>query len=191
MRPGPRWQLSVNPNYLRTTPVRQYIATFDGGPAATYGRSYVFSSVERSEFFADIRLNYLFTPDLSLEFYAQPFASSGRYFAFGELSRAGGYPLTPLDGDTTRVRRQGDQTLVRLGSQSRTVSDFNVRSFRSNAVLRWEWRPGSTLFLVWQQDRSGDRIPVERVGPRSLLETLDSPGDNFLALKVTYWLPVN
>jgi hypothetical protein len=66
-----------------------------------------------------------------------------------------------------------------------------VRSFRSNAVLRWEWRPGSTLFVVWQQDRSGDRDDIAHVGVRSLLETLDAPGDNFLAVKLTYWLPLH
>jgi Domain of unknown function (DUF5916)/Carbohydrate family 9 binding domain-like len=191
VRPGPRWQLSVNPNYLRTTPVRQYIATFDGGPAETFGKTYVFSAVDRSEFIADLRLTYLFTPDLSLELYAQPFASSGRYYQFGELPAAGSFTLRPLDGDTMRVVRHGNETLVRYGDQSRTVSDFNVRSFRSNAVMRWEWRPGSTLFVVWQQDRSGDRDSISHVGLRSLVETLDTPGDNFLAIKLTYWLPLH
>ncbi|HSU15786.1 DUF5916 domain-containing protein [Longimicrobium sp.] len=190
VRPAPRWQLSVEPNYLRYTSTRQYVATFDGGPAATFGRTYVFAAVDRSEFLADFRLTYLFTPDLSLELYAEPFASSGRYHDFGDLPAARAFALRPLDGDTTRVLRTGTSTEVRFDGQSRTVDDFNVRSFRSNAVLRWEWRPGSTLYLVWQQDRSGDRDRIAHVGPRSLLETLDAPGDNFLALKVTYWLPL-
>jgi hypothetical protein len=151
----------------------------------------VFASVDRSEFIADVRLTYLFTPDLSLELYAQPFASSGRYYAFGELPAAGAYRLTPLDGDTTRVARHGSETLVRHGTDTRTVSDFNVRSFRSNAVMRWEWRPGSTLFVVWQQDRSGERGRIDHVGVGSLLETLDTPGDNFLAIKLTWWLPLH
>jgi len=189
IRPGPRWQLSVEPNFLRYS-ARQYVATFIGGPAATFGRTYVFASVDRSELFSDVRLTYLFTPDLSLEVYAQPFASSGRYHDFGELPAARARALRPLDGDTTRVVRTGASTEVRFDGQSRTVDDFNVRSFRSNAVVRWEWRPGSTLYLVWQQDRSGDRDRIAHVGPRSLLETLDAPGDNFLALKVTYWLPL-
>jgi hypothetical protein len=148
----------------------------------------VFAAVDRSEFIVDTRLTYLFTPDLSLEFYAQPFASSGRYFNFGELPAAGAYHLNPLDG--THAVRDGDVTRVTYGSDTRTVSDFNVRSFRSNAVLRWEWRPGSTLFVVWQQDRAGDIERIDHVGPRSLLETLDTPGDNFLAIKMTYWLPL-
>ncbi|HET7462960.1 MAG TPA: DUF5916 domain-containing protein [Longimicrobium sp.] len=190
VRPGPRWQLSVEPNFLRYS-ARQYVATFTGGPASTFGRTYVFAYVDRTEFFSDVRMTYLFTPDLSLELYAQPFASSGRYHDFGDLTAARARALAPLDGDTTRVVRSGNTTELRYGAQRRTVDDFNVRSFRSNAVLRWEWRPGSTLYLVWQQDRAGDRDRIAHVGPKSLLETLDTPGDNFLALKVTYWLPLH
>ncbi|HWK89929.1 MAG TPA: DUF5916 domain-containing protein, partial [Longimicrobium sp.] len=98
--------------------------------------------------------------------------------------------LRPLDGDTMRVARHGNETLVRYGTQSRTVSDFNVRSFRSNAVMRWEWRPGSTLFLVWQQDRYAESASGRPVGPGRLGETLRAEGDNYLALKMTYWIPL-
>jgi hypothetical protein len=188
--PGPRWQFSVDPNYLQTTPVRQYVATLDGGPAATGGRRYVFASVGRSEFFAQIRLNYLFTPDLSLEFYAEPFASSGRYHTFGELPAPGSHALRLYGGDTTLVRREGNATRVIGAPDDVLVHDFNVRSLRSNAVLRWEWRPGSTLFVVWQQDRAGDRDEIAPVGFGSLAQTLDAPGDHRLAVKLTYWLPV-
>jgi hypothetical protein len=173
VRPGPRWQLSVEPNYLRSTPMRQFVSVADGGPAETFGKTYTFAAIVRTEFFADVRLNYLFTPDLSLEFYAQPFASAGRYFDFGTLPAAGSHELTYLDPQPS-----GDGY------------DFNVRSLRSNAVLRWEWRPGSTLFVVWQQDREGERDRIATVTPRSLLETLDAPGNNYLAVKVSYWLPL-
>jgi hypothetical protein len=189
-RPGPRWQLSVDPNYLQSTPVRQYVATLGGGPAATGGTRYVFASVGRSEFFAQIRLNYLFTPDLSLEFYAEPFASSGRYHSFGELPAPGSHDLTLYGSDTTRVRREGSATRVFGAPADAVVRDFNVRSFRSNAVLRWEWRPGSSLFVVWQQDRAGDRDEISPVGFGSLAQTLDAPGDHRLAIKVAYWLPL-
>ena len=69
------------------------------------------------------------------------------------------------------------------GAQSFVIGDrdFNVLSFRSNLVLRWEWRPGSTLFVVWQQDRSGDA--TRSVGARSLFD-----GGQFLAVKMSYWL---
>lgn len=190
VRPGTSWQLSIDPNYLRTTPVRQYVATLDGGPEATYGRRYVFAAVDRSEFFAQVRLNYLFTPNLSLELYAEPFASSGRYHTFGELPAAGSHELALYGGDTTRVRREGNATRVLGRPRDAVVEDFNVRSFRSNAVLRWEWRPGSSLFVVWQQDRAADRERIAPVGLGSLAETLRAPGDHRLAVKVSYWIPV-
>ena len=66
--------------------------------------------------------------------------------------------------------------------------DFNVRSFRSTMVLRWEWRPGSTLFLVWQQARHR-RLDVgngARIG--DLFGSIATPGDNFFAIKASYWI---
>jgi hypothetical protein len=68
--------------------------------------------------------------------------------------------------------------------------DFNVRSFRSNVVLRWEWRRGSTLFLVWQQDRSGEGRLDERAGVGDVWRGISEDGDNYLAVKVTYWVPL-
>ncbi len=70
--------------------------------------------------------------------------------------------------------------------------DFEALSFRSNVVLRWEWRPGSTLFLVWQVDR-GDGVPVsrpDRVGPGDAFRGLSEPGQSFVAVKASYWLPI-
>ena len=70
-------------------------------------------------------------------------------------------------------------------------NDFNIRSFRSNFVLRWEWHRGSTLFLVWQQDHFSSEDQGDFVSAGSLFDTLSASGDTFLALKVSYWLPVN
>ena len=66
--------------------------------------------------------------------------------------------------------------------------DFNVRSFRSNLVLRWEWRAGSTLYLVWQQDRSAEEISRARTTPRQMFNSFGAPGDNLFALKASFWL---
>jgi hypothetical protein len=69
--------------------------------------------------------------------------------------------------------------------------DFGVRSFRSNMVLRWEFRPGSTLYLVWQRDLSEDRDIGKNVGPGSLFDSFGADGTDFVALKISYWLPVS
>ena len=69
--------------------------------------------------------------------------------------------------------------------------DFNVLSFRSNLVLRWEWRPGSTLYVVWQQDRSDREALGTRVTAGDLLDSFSAPGRNFLAVKASFWLSMN
>lgn len=67
-------------------------------------------------------------------------------------------------------------------------SDFNVRSFRSNVVLGWEWRPGSTFFFVWQQNRSHSESQGDHVGAGDLLGSFSAPGDNIFAIKTTWWI---
>jgi len=77
-----------------------------------------------------------------------------------------------------------------VGAAAFTLSnrDFNVRSFRSNVVLRWEWRPGSTLYAVWQQNRASSEPQGEHVGLGDLFGSLSAAGDNIFAIKTTFWL---
>jgi hypothetical protein len=80
------------------------------------------------------------------------------------------------------------------GASAFTINnpDQNNRSFRSNVVLRWEWRPGSLLFLVWQQNRatpfpSGANVVGDRAGVGDLFSSLSEVGDNIFAVKMTLW----
>jgi hypothetical protein len=190
MRPGTQLELSLDPEWTQGRDARQYVATVPGGRAVTFNSRYVFSAVDIQELSARVRVNYTFTPNLTLETYAQPFAASGRFHSFGELT-------APRARDLLRYGTNGT-TIVRNSDGSHTVTDgastfdidnedFNVRSFRSNAVLRWEWRPGSTLFVVWQQDRAADRV-FAPVRPGDLLGALGAHGENVFAVKVNYWL---
>lgn len=193
-RPGDRWQLSLNPNWNHRTDSRQYIDTIDnpGGSASTFGSRHIFSYIERSQLVGQMRLNYAFTPDLTLELYAEPFAASGRYHDFGELEAARSKYLRTYGTDGTTITGPNDGFYeVTDGPDTFEFEspDFNFVSFRSNLVLRWEWRPGSTLFLVWQQNRSGDNTLGDIVGPSNLWDAVTAEGDNFLALKITYWIP--
>jgi hypothetical protein len=76
---------------------------------------------------------------------------------------------------------------VKLSAPSTMV---RVLSFRSNLVMRWEWSPGSTLFLVWQQNRRTSEAFGDPARFDELWRTTRSAGDNFLSVKVSYWLPV-
>ena len=66
--------------------------------------------------------------------------------------------------------------------------DFNQLSLRSNVVLRWEWARGSTLFLIWQQNRRSATALGDVVRFGSLWDAVGAPGDNFIAVKMTYWI---
>lgn len=198
MKPNGRTQLSIAPRYSRSRFTIQYFDTVEGGGRAeTFGNRYILANLDRTSLSSQIRLNYAFHPDLTLEIYAEPFAASGRYSKHGELAKAGG-------GEVIEYGREGGTTLgfdeetgARFAvADGDTIAldareDFNVLSFRSNFVFRWEWRRGSTFFLVWQQNRSASEEIGSAVGPGELWDAFGAEGENLLALKLSYWIPVD
>jgi Domain of unknown function (DUF5916) len=192
-RPGPRWQLSASPLYERLTDTTQYVTTFDGGRAETYGSRYVFAFIDRSTVSTAFRLGLTLKPDMNLDVYAEPFAASGRYYDYGELLAPSTAARVTYGTSGTTLEVQADGTrIVRIGDLSYTLHnrDFNTLSFRSNVVLRWEWRPGSTLYLVWQQDRSNTERIGSFVGPADMFRSLTAPGRNIFVVKTSFWLPL-
>lgn len=112
------------------------------------------------------------TPDLSFQLYAQPFIASGASSAWRELS-------------DPRAAAYGDR-FAPYGSGA-APGAFNSKQFNSNAVLRWEYRPGSVLFFVWQQGRSDARNPGTFDHRRDLGTLFGSRPDNTLLIKASYW----
>lgn len=197
-RVGRRWEFSVAPGYRREEQPRQYIQLSDqsGGPSETYGRRYGFSRIDASTLRLQLRMNYFFTPDLSLEVYAEPFSASGRYFEQGELvaKRTSDIRVYGAAGTGTSIGRDSTGALIVTdGAQTFEIldDDYGVRSFRSNVVLRWRFNPGSTLYLVWQRNLGEDREPGRMVNFGSLFDTFGADGSDFLALKLAYWIPVS
>ncbi len=191
MVPTPRWQVSLSPSYEHAIDPRQYVTSRDGGGLSTYGGRYIFASTDRTTIAMETRLNFTLKPDVTLDLYAQPFAASGRFYDFGELEAAGSRFLREYGTDGTAIRGTDDGGYEVIdGEDSFEISnrDFNVHSFRSTAVVRWEWRPGSTLYLVWQQDRSGRDPFGERAGLNDVFGSLTATGNNFFAVKASYWL---
>ncbi len=191
-QPGESMEIVFSPAYEESRGGRQYVGRRDGGSEATFGSRYIFSQIDQSELSAQLRLNYTFTPKLTLELYAEPFAASGTFYRFGELAEAGGIDLREYGTDGTLIAGTDDGYVVTDGADTFELSNrnFNVRSFRSNVVLRWEWRPGSTMFLVWQQDREAELRRGGLVRPGSLIDSVADVGDNFFGFKLSYWLPV-
>ncbi|MDQ3949411.1 MAG: carbohydrate binding family 9 domain-containing protein [Gemmatimonadota bacterium] len=200
LRPGTQWEVSLEPGYFARVAPRQYVTTLDrmAGDTATYGKRYVFAFIDRSELALRTRLNYAVRPDLTIESYAEPFVSSGRYYGFGELAAPRSRMLRSYGTDRTAIARNADGSYTvtdtlpsgAIDAFPLDNGDFDVLSFRSNVVLRWEWRLGSTLYLVWQQDRHADDDIARPVRPGRLWRAMRSRGANLFAVKVTYWLPV-
>ncbi len=148
----------------------QYFDTFTDSVG---GLHYTFAHLDQTTLSFTWRLGYTFTPNTSLQIYASPFISKGTYTNLRELDqpRAEDYDA-----------RYKPYTAVDPGG-------FNFQEFRSNVVFRWEYRPGSTLFLVWSQGREGGSDVAE--GHDSFKGDMDNlfnqrPNDTFL-VKISYW----
>lgn len=191
-KPGPNISFKVGPGYGVDNIGAQWVGAFDDPTAtATFGRRYVFASMKQRTLAANIRLDWTFTPQLSLQLFAQPLISSGDYYNFKELARPRSYDFlrygengSTFDPTTNTADPDGSGPAppISLGNP-----DFNFKSLRGNAVLRWEYRPGSTLYLVWTQSRSDYENDGQFQFNRSLSRLIDARADNILMLKFTYW----
>lgn len=195
VRPASNVSLTLGPTLTRLTSSDQYLQTVaDSTAAATYAHRYVFARLRQTTLSADTRLDWTFTPALSLQLYAQPFVSAGRFSEFKELRRpatadygvygAAQGSITPAaNGYAVDPDAAGPAPSFEIANP-----DFNVRSLRGDAVLRWQYRPGSALFVVWQQQRSGSGRPGEFDAGRDVGAIFREPATNVLLVKVTYWM---
>jgi hypothetical protein len=199
--PTDRFGFSVAPGVSWETNERQYYTTLDRETDRTFGQRYVFSTVDQKTVSMRLRANYSFSPDLNLELYAEPFASSGKFTRFGELPEARSFDLRTYGTDGTTIEEvvveEEDGSTTRAyevtdGDETFTLEDFdfNSLSFRSNLVLRWELRPGSTLFVVWQRNLSDYANVGDPVNVSDMFSSLGAAGQNILAIKLSYWIPM-
>ena len=198
-------EAQLSPNVTRTRAAAQYVTTVsDHAAVSTFGERYVFAPLDQTTVAVETRLAVTFTPNLTFELYAQPFVSGGKYRDLMELESPRTFDFLVYGQDAGSVTRDSDgrHAVDPDGTGSRNFPigplDFNFRSLLGNAVLRWEWRSGSTLFLVWQQTRSAELLDTaspEAAGQVGSFR-LDSDTralfglrpDNLFMLKVTYWL---
>ncbi len=193
LRPPGSVSLSLDGRATWETNDRQYITQETVGDS-TY---YVFGRLERRELSVTLRADLALSPKLSFEFYAQPFASVGRYapLKLAADPKAQRY-ADRFDGlDVDRATRPGGDADVSLdvdrdGRTDFTFDepDFRLASLRTSAVLRWEFRPGSTLFLVWQQDRRDETTLATGSPFGAIGDGFSAEGTNVFAMKIAYWL---
>ena len=172
-RPSSQMTLGFGFGWSNETSDRQYVGTFtDIG-----GTHYSFAQIDQSQTSMSVRLNYTATRDLSFELYAAPFIARGEYSEVKELS---GTPEAP-DYDDRYV-----PYTPAIGDEPQ---DFKVLDLRGNAVMRWEYRPGSTLFVVWQHGKSNYRegALTSQSMTQDYNDLFDLQANNTFLVKFAYW----
>jgi hypothetical protein len=170
LRPSNRLQTSLSFNYNQRVQDAQWLAneTVDGRTAYTFAR------LQQSTASLTARFDVTATPRLSLQVYAQPFATTGRYTNLRELA-------------APRADRYDDR--FRPFGAGRDPGGFSFKQFRSNVVMRWEYRPGSTLFAVWSQGRDAfdDTGREQFRADREFRDLFSRRPDNTFLIKMSYW----
>ena len=207
-RPSTATTISVQPSYTVYESKLQYTATqVDATATNTYGRRYLFSEVLQHSLDLTTRLNVTFRPNVSLQIYAQPFVATGDYHNLKELARpssldyvvygkTGASTLQCFDAKhqpigcdseaafyTADPDGSGPRPALSVGNDS-----FNSRSLTGNAVLRWEYRPGSTMFFVWSSNCAADLSDPRFDANRDIRHLCQGPSNNVFAVKANYWL---
>lgn len=172
VRNGSRVSWEFGSRYQKNMDNTQWVA--NRGVIGADSTHYVFGHLNQDLLSFSARLSYTVTPTLSFQYYAEPFVSTGHYTNLRELSS------TPRAADYDARFRPTSQAVN---------ADFNVKSFNSNAVVRWEYRPGSALYVVWQQGRSqADRNLGTFDAKRDYGDLFGTVPENTFLIKASYWL---
>ena len=175
-KPANTLTMSVSPSFSKSFNELQYIDQTSYGPL----NRYLFGSIDQKVISLSFRLNFNFTPDMTLQYWGQPFIASGKYYDFKYITNswASDYQdrFSVLDQDRIHLVNNEYYSIDENGDNTEDYTfdkpDFNVREFLSNLVIRWEYNPGSSLYLVWSQTRSDS-------DPEGEMDYFDNMGDLF------------
>ncbi|MHC1737559.1 MAG: DUF5916 domain-containing protein [Ignavibacteriaceae bacterium] len=197
--PNSQLNIAIGPEYFHYINNAQWIDNFyDPTAVNTFSHRYVFGEMKQEMLSANIRVNWTFTPALSLQLFLQPLLAVGSFSKFSELSAPGTNVLDYYgeNGSEITFDNENDEFIVDpdgAGPAEKFVfsnPDFNFKSLKANVVLRWEALPGSILYLVWTHNRVNLRNPGDFSIKRDFSDLWRSGGDNVLLLKFSYWLDI-
>jgi hypothetical protein len=193
-KPVPNISLSLSPSYTWRYSQGEWVTkVVDPLMTATLGTRYILADIIQKTLPIEIRLNWTFTPTLSLQAYLQPYIATGDYREFKELRAARTFDFNVFGrADDSTIDFAGGVYSVDPDGPGPAASfsfrdpDFNLKSMRGTVVLRWEFRPGSMLYFVWTQRRADYSHPGDLVFGRDLGDLFRAPGDNIFLLKFSY-----
>jgi hypothetical protein len=192
-RPFKALQLGIETAYEFGHDRLQYIETVDDVP----GNRYIMARIDNQSIMADIRINYSITPDLTIQYWGQPFVFAGKYGEYKKASETTAsyyydrfHIFSPdeiaydAENEVYYVTEPGEEAIEYSFDQP----DFKVFEFRSNLVVRWEYIPGSAVYLVWSQGRMGDESTGEPDFGHDMDALFDIEPHNIFLVKFTYRL---
>ena len=188
-RPINALNISISPTFSHSRNQMQYVTT---GEVESDPR-YVVGEIDQSTFVVSVRFTYMITPNLSIQYWGQPFGTSGQYTQFKYITQGSAqeYHERYLSLPASWLSFSGDQYHVDENNKGTTdfsfyKPDFNFGQFRSNMVLRWEYIPGSTVFLVWTQEMNGKFYsPADNVHNQYAFD-FNQQAHNVFVMKFTY-----
>lgn len=196
LKPSPMLLFTLGPQLTRTFMPAQYVRSVtDPTAVATFGRREVFGLLDQTQLSMTLRASVVLTPRLSLQLFAQPLLSAGRYAGFRELARPRTFQFveygnvdTPVTHDPVARRYAVDPDGAGPGA-SFTFGDpaFNVKSLRVNSVFRWDIRPGSAFYAVWTRQQQDLARPGTFDLGADLGSLLSARGDDVVMVKIAYW----
>jgi hypothetical protein len=195
-KPNSQLSLSIGPSYEFNFDTRQWVDNYSDPTAVnTYGNRYVFATLDQKTIAANIRLNWTFTPTLSLQLFLQPFISVGHYKDFKEVAKPRTLDLNIYGQNGSTIsydEAAGEYNIDPDGNgpaQSFQISnpDFNYKSLRGNVVLRWEAMPGSIFYFVWSRNQSNSDDAGNLSFGRDFKNLWRSDGDSVFLVKFSYW----
>ena len=191
-RPTSALRVSLTPQLTRSRTFSQYVTTqLDPTATSTYGQRYIFATINQKTFDLGVRTEWTVNARLSLQLYLQPFVASGDYSNFMQLAEARTRKYTPF-GEAATYRADANSYAVNQGASAFTFGnpDFNIRSVKGNAVVRWEFRPGSALYVVWNENRN-EFAPIGDFRFRRDFSAIsDAPSQDVFLVKLSYYLPI-
>ena len=190
-----KWQLNDRLSIISNTVIsriienNKYVTTINGADSPKY----LAGTIDRYTISSTLRFEYFLSPEISVQYYGNPYASTGKYNNFREVADASNYSLAKrynslgslLNSDNTYTLHKDGQPDYKISNP-----DFNFQEFRSNLVGRLEFRPGSTLYLVWTNTRSAYSKDLNQSIWKSFGNIMDGATQNVFMIKFSYWFSI-
>ncbi|MGS2762822.1 DUF5916 domain-containing protein [Sinomicrobium sp. M5D2P9] len=184
-------KISLEPSYQVNRDKLQFVENIH----TDSGVRYLNAEIEQKTLSASLRFNYTINPNLTIQYWGQPFISRGRYSAFKHIvdPQAGSFENRFYAYNSNEIRYEEDNKVYVVDEGANgTVNysfkdpDFSFVQFRSNLVVRWEYIPGSELFLVWSQGITRSGNPRDNLFTALDRNILGAQPRNIFLVKATY-----